>query len=169
MTRTERALRAARQANPSDAAAKQQHEEFLRERLREELKEYQLWSENYPTDMSIKFRIAERMFFLEQFSEAIPIFQQARNDPKYRHDAAIYLGRAFLEAGFTDEAVDTLRAVIGEYQLHGDPKSIEMHYWYGRALEKKGDNASAIKAFSQVAQWDFNYRDVQARVKRLRT
>lgn len=168
MTRTERSLRAAVQAAPTDAAAKQKYADFVRDRWREELKEYQLWSENYPTDMSIKFRVAERLFLLEQYSDAIPIFQQARNDPKYRHDAAIYLGRSFLEAGFLDEAVDTLRAVIGEYQLLGDPKSIDMHYWYGRALEKKNDNAAAIKAYSQVAQWDFNYRDVQARIKRLR-
>lgn len=169
LTRTERTLRAARQAAPNDAAVKAEYEDFVRERYAEELKEYQLWSENYPTDMSIKFRVAERMFALEKYSDAIPIFQQARNDPKYRYDAATYLGRSFLEAGFVDEAVDTLKAVIGEYQLHGDPKSIEMHYWYGRSLEKSGDNAAAIKALSQVAQWDFNYRDVQGRIKRLRS
>jgi tetratricopeptide (TPR) repeat protein len=169
MTRTERSLRAAAQANANDAAARQQYADFVRDRWREELKEYQLWSENYPTDMSIKFRIAERMFMLEQYQDSIPIFQQARNDPKYRYDAATYLGRAFLEAGYTDEAVDTLKALIGEYQLHGDPKSVEMHYWYGRASEKHGDTATALKAFSQVAQWDFNYRDVQARIKRLRS
>lgn len=168
MTRNERALRAARQAAPKDEAVARQYADYVRDRWREELKEYQLWSENYPTDMSVKFKVAERLFLLEQYSDAIPIFQQARNDPKYRHDAAIYLGRAFLEAGFTDESVDTLRAVIGEYQLLGDPKSIDMHYWYGRALEKKGDNLAAIKAFSQVAQWDFNYRDVQSRIKRIR-
>jgi hypothetical protein len=27
---------------------------------------------------------------------------------------------------------------------------------------------AAIKAYSQVAQWDFNYRDVQGRIRRLR-
>ena len=47
------------------------------------------------------------------------------------------LGRAFLEAGFPDEAVDTLQGVIGEYPVKGDERSIEMHYWYARALEEK--------------------------------
>ena len=37
-----------------------------------------------------------------------------------------------------------------------------------RALEAKGDYATAIKQYSQVAQWNFNYRDVQARIKALR-
>jgi hypothetical protein len=43
-----------------------------------------------------------------------------------------------------------------------------MYYWFGRAQEEKKDLAAAIKCYSQVAQWEFNYRDVQARVKRLR-
>src|SRR5690606_4027922 len=89
-------------------------------------------------------------------------------DPKHRHDAAIYLARSFLEAGYADEASDTLKGTIEEYELRGDDKSKDMFYWYGRALEARNVPAEAIKAYSQVAQWDFNYRDVQARIKRLR-
>jgi hypothetical protein len=44
-----------------------------------------------------------------------------------------------------------------------------MYYWYARSLESQNEVQSALKAYSQVAQWDFNYRDVQARIKRLRT
>ena len=112
--------------------------------------------------------MAVRLFQLRRFDEAIPLFQQVRQDPKYRTDAAIALGKAFLEAGFADEAVDTLRDAIEAYQLKGDPKSIDMTYSYGRALEVKGDAATAIKAYSQVAQWSFNYKDVQVRIKNLR-
>jgi hypothetical protein len=43
-----------------------------------------------------------------------------------------------------------------------------MTYVYGRALEIKKEIQSAIKAYSQVAQWNFNYKDVQARIKKLR-
>ena len=77
-------------------------------------------------------------------------------------------GRAFLGAGYVDESVDTFRDLIGAYQLKGDPKSIEMHYFYGRALEQQGDAGGALKAYSQVAQWNFNYADVQQRIKKLR-
>jgi hypothetical protein len=44
-----------------------------------------------------------------------------------------------------------------------------MYYWYARGLELQGDRPTALKAYSQVAQWDFNYRDVQARIKNLRS
>src|SRR6185436_1179249 len=101
----------------------------------------------------------KRMFDLGQFSEAIPVFQNARRDPKFRVEATIALGRSFLEAGFSDEAVDTFKGLIDEYQLKGDDKSIEMTYWYGRSLEEKKDIPTAIKAYSSVAQLNFNYRD----------
>lgn len=168
LVREQRDIDRSLRANPDDESIQQQRRLFIQYRLEEELNEYRLWSENYPTDLSLKSEIAKRLFMLGQFEEAIPMLQQARQDPKGRTEATIYLGRAFYEAGFTDEAIDTLKVMIDEYQLRGDNLSKEMYYWYGRALEKKGDNDASIKALSQVAQWDFNYRDVQTRIKRLR-
>jgi tetratricopeptide (TPR) repeat protein len=169
MNRMERTLRQAVQANLQDADARQQYAQFVQEKNNEELKEYQLWAENYPTDASFRYQVGIRLYQLQKFDEAIPILQHVRQDPKLKIDATIVLGRAFLDAGFADEASETLGAVIAEYIHKGDRKSIDMTYWYGRALEQKGDIAAAIKAFSQVAQWDFNYKDTQTRIKRLRS
>jgi len=113
--------------------------------------------------------VAQRMFLLGQYQEAIPVFQQVRQDPKYRVAGSVLLGRAFLEAGFADEAVETLKVTLDDYPAKGDEKSLDMYYWYGRALEVMNDNAGAIKQYSQVAQINFNYRDVQERIKRLRS
>ena len=166
--RMERTMRQALQADPSDADLKKQYAQFLAEKTQEELAEYTLWAENYPTETAFRFNAAQRLFMLKRFDEAIPIFQNARQDPKYRIEASTLLGRAFMEAGFPDEAVDTLREASEAYQVKGDPKSIEMTYYFARALEAKGDTAAAIKQYSQVAQWNFNYRDVQVRIKSLR-
>lgn len=168
LAREQREVDKALRANPEDESLQQQRRLFIQYRLEEELNEYKLWADHYPTDLSLKSEIAKRMFMLGQFEEAIPMLQQARQDPKGRTDATIYLGRAFLEAGFIDEAIDTLKVLIDEYQIRGDNHSKEMYYWYGRSLESKKDNEAALKAYSQVAQWDFNYRDVQNRIKRLR-
>ena len=124
--------------------------------------------EAYPTDTSKKYQVGVRLFQLGRHSDAIPIFQQSRADPKFRIPSAVALGQSFLEAGFVDEAVDTLKDVLESYEIKNDSKYTEMQYWYGRALEKKGDVQSALKAYSGVAQSNFNYRDVQARIKRLR-
>jgi tetratricopeptide (TPR) repeat protein len=169
LNRKERALRADLQRNPSDEELKTEYKAFIREKAETELSEYQLAAEAYPTDMTYRYHAALRLFQLNRFDEAIPVFQQARQDPKYRGEAAIYLGRSFLESGFVDESIDTLHDAIEAYELKGDAKSKDMHYWYGRALELKGDTATALKSYSQVFQWDANYRDVQPRIKRLRS
>lgn len=169
LARQDRAIRVRLSKNPKDEAILAEYRQFRRDRAEEELREFQLWAESYPTDLTIKFEIARRHFQLERYGEAIPVFQQARQDPKFRTDAGIFLGRAFLEAAFTDEAVDTLRALIEDYQIKGDDKSKDMYYWYARALQEQGDTPAALKAYSQVAQWDFNYLDVQARIKALRS
>jgi tetratricopeptide (TPR) repeat protein len=168
LNRKERALRADLQRNPTDEELKAEYKQFIREKAEQELAEFTLAAENYPTDMSYKFNMAVRLFQLERYTEAIPVFQQARSDPRYRGDAAIALGRSFLESGFTDEAIDTLHDLIENYELKGDAKSKDMYYWYGRALELKGDSQAALKSYSQVFQWDANYRDVQVRIRRLR-
>jgi len=168
LSRMERSLRTDVEQNPKDLEKRKAYAEFRKEKLQEELNEYQLWSENYPTEMSYKYQSAIRLFQLEQYDQAIPILQQARMDPKYKNEAALYLGRAFFEAQFIDEAVDTFKGLIDEYLARGDDRSKAMTYWYARALEARGDLDPAQKAYSQVAQWDFNYRDVQLRIKAIR-
>lgn len=169
LARMERSMREQLQKSPTDPTLRKELLQFQRERAEEELSEFQIWAENYPTDTKIRYDVATRLFALGRFADGIPVFQQVRQDPKYRTEASTILGRSFLEAGFVDEAADTLRGVIEEYVNKGDPKSLEMYYWWARAVEQQGDRAVALKAYSQVAQWSFNYRDVQARIKNLRS
>jgi tetratricopeptide (TPR) repeat protein len=168
LKRMDRSMREEIQKNPNNPELKQRYVEFVKERAETELGELTQWVEAYPTDTRFRFEMAQRLFALGRHDEAIPVFQHVRNDPKFRVDATSFLGRAFLENKFVEEAVETLKASIDEYQLKGDEKSKEMYYWYARALEEQPDIPAALKAYSQVAQWDFNYRDVQSRIKRLR-
>jgi tetratricopeptide repeat protein len=166
LSRLERTMRADMARDPE---MKKEYAQFKRQQLTEELAEWQLILENYPTDNTARYKVAERMFLLGQYQESIPVFQQVRQDPKYRVAGSVLLGRAFLESGFADEAVETLKVTLDDYPAKGDDKSLEMYYWYGRSLEVTNDNAGAIKQYSQVAQINFNYRDVQERIKRLRS
>ena len=168
LRRQDRAERARLRENSKDEALVRQYVQFRREKTEAELKEYQLFADNYPTDMTFRHEVGIRLFELDQPNEAIAILQQSRTDPKLRVDSSTYLGRAFLATGFVDEAVDTLKQTIDEYEIRGDTRSKELYDWHGTALEKKGDLGAALKAFSQLVQWDFNYRDVQSRIKTLR-
>jgi tetratricopeptide (TPR) repeat protein len=169
LKRMDRSMREELQKNANNPELKQRYLEFVRERAETELAELTQWVEAYPTDTNYRFQMGQRLFQLGRHNDAIPVFQHVRNDPKFRVDATSFLGRSFLENQFVEEAVETLKASIEEYQLKGDDKSKEMYYWYARALEQKPDVPAAIKAYSQVAQWDFNFRDVQQRIRKLRT
>jgi tetratricopeptide (TPR) repeat protein len=169
LARQERNLRQAVAQNPGDESIKREYNDFAKERAEQELEIYKEAAENYPTESNLRFELAARMYQLGHYAEAIPLFQNVRSDPKHRINASIALGRSFLDAGYVEESVDTFRDLIEAYELKGDLKSVDMTYWFGRALEQKQDTQAALKAYSQVAQWNFNYRDVQARIKRLRS
>jgi tetratricopeptide (TPR) repeat protein len=168
MRRMERSLRDQLKENPKDEALKRDYDQFKNDQIEFELSEFQIASEAYPTELGLKFEVATRLFVLKRYDEAIPLYQQARSDPKIKIDSSIGLGRSFLEAGFADEAVDTFQTVIDDYQLKDDLRYKEMYYWQGRAFEAQGNRDQAIKRYSQVAQSEFTYRDVQQRIKGLR-
>jgi tetratricopeptide (TPR) repeat protein len=140
----------------------------MRDKLEFELNEYRDWAENYPTDLTFRFEMAKRLFALGRYDEAIPEFQLATNDPKHRAESSIWLGKSFYEAGFYEEAAQILESSINEYVGRNDEKSKLLFYWRGRALEAMNDIEAALKHFSQVAQWQFGYEDVQTRIKKLR-
>jgi len=168
MTRQHRSMLQQLKESPNDEELKKDVRDVFLQRVQFELDEYTLWADNYPTETRYRFEICLRLFELKRFDDAIPILQHVRNDPKFKPLATVVLGRAFLESGFVDEADETLAGLINEYQVRGDEKSLEMYYWRARALEQKNDLDGAIKHLSQVAQWDFQYKDVQKRIKELR-
>jgi tetratricopeptide (TPR) repeat protein len=166
MNRQERIKRAAKESSPE---AKQQHDDFRRKMLDFEMQEFGEWLKAYPTDNSIRFDIGKRQLLLHQYEEAIGSFQQARNDPKYRTEAQILLAQAFFDAEYLDEANETLASLIKDVQNREGARFMDMMYLRGRVLEKMGQTAEAIKHFSQVFQLNSAYRDVAARIKKLRT
>jgi hypothetical protein len=164
----DRVRRADLASAPADPEKQQAWKDWIKSRAEEELAIFQEVSDQYPTESKFRFEIAERMVRLDRFSDAIPLYQQVMADPKLRNQATLKLGQAFLAAEFVDEAIDTLRTLQESYQVRGDDLAKEIYYWYARATEARNDLQTASKSYSQVAQWDFNYRDVQSRIKSIR-
>ncbi len=169
LSRHERSERESMLKDPANPEMKKQWAQFVREKTEEELRIFSERAAAYPTLMEAKYEVGKRLFLLGRFEETIALFQEVRNDPKFRVTASVNLGRSFLEAGFVDEAVETLAGTIADYQIKGDEKSKEMTYWYARSLETMGETQQALKSYSQVFQWDAKYRDVQVRIKALRS
>ena len=49
----------------------------------------------------------------------------------------------------------------------GDDLGKSLYYWLGRSCETAGKAEDAAKAFGQVIQWDYNYKDVRGRLEAL--
>lgn len=168
--RMERSMRAEVAGKKEDKQLLEDYRSFVREKYERELAIYTEAADEYPTDMTLKYEAAVRLIRLGRHDEAIPALQVVRNDPKYKIEGSILLGQAFLNAGFADEAVDTFAHASEDYQIRNDPKSLQIFYWWGRALEAKNpaDVPQALKCYSQVFQWNAMYLDVSQRIKKLR-
>lgn len=163
MRQLNRKARAIRASGDRDAARA-----HLREQLLFEMRVYRDRVKQYPTDMKYRFEYGKRLFHGRNFDEAIPVFQEARNDPRTRAQCSLYLGRCFHEKQYFDQAADVLTEAIDALERQGDELSKEMHYWLGMAYEGAQRFAEARKVYGQILQWDYNYRDVRERMDNLR-
>lgn len=158
MTRTFRQLR---DAGKADAAREQ-----ARKQLDFELHEYAERAKNYPTDLGIKYELGRRQLLAGQYDDAIGSLQEAQRDPKRRVRALNLLGQAFARKEWYREAVDTYRRALE--QEMSEEREKEIRYNLGDSLEKMGDTDAAQGQFSDVAQLDYNYKDVRQRLEKLR-
>lgn len=132
-----------------------------------ELNSYKDRVEHYPTDLRLKFEYGRRLYAAKRYEHAIPVFQEAVRDPKSAVRARFYIGTCFYRKDWHTQAVDVLNQAIASYEIEGDDLSKEMHYILGRAYEKMKQTDNAMKAYSTLIQWDYNYRDVRRRIDRL--
>ncbi len=148
------------------AGDKQAALQSAREQLEFELKEYADRAVNYPTDLSIKFELGKRQLIAKKYDDAIASLQQAQRDPRRHVRAMKLLGEAFAAKQWYREAAETFEKVLGAEMSEENKK--EVQYDLGDVLEKLGDLEKARNMFSEVAQIDFNYRDVRNRLEDLR-
>ena len=169
MRRHARMLLNAHKETPEDNDLKRQAGAKAAELLRFELKAHELWCKQYPTDMRLRYEYGRRLFTAKQYDKGIEVLQHAQNDPKYRVPALNLLGLCFYaKDGFKQEAIDTFKRALDQYELDADETSKELRYNLGRAHEESGQIEEAIAEYSKVAQWDYNYRDVRGRIEKLR-
>jgi len=157
-----RAMREAQKSGDADAVRKARVEQ-----IRFELGVFKDRVERYPTDNRARFELGVRRFHAGQFDEAIPLLQAARNDPKNRAAADMYLGRCFFRKGYHAQAISALQEATKVYEFSDDELAKTMQYWLGRAQEASGDADAAKETYGAVLRLDYNYSDVRARLDAL--
>lgn len=159
LTRQARAL-----AKAGDAEALQAHRA---RQLKYELGVFKERVEKYPTDLRARFDYGVRLFRAGMYDEAIPALQHARNEPKNRASCGLYLGRCFHRKKMHSQAITTFRETMENLEVLDDDVGKELLYRLGVACEEAKQIQAAREAYGQILQFDYNYRDVRARLEGL--
>jgi tetratricopeptide (TPR) repeat protein len=152
----------------ADLAVKESLVPKTRELLAAELEHYRLCMENYPTDLRLKYEYGLRLMRNQRFDDAIPYLQAARKDIKNKINAMNKIGLCFFVKGWFNDAIDILKEAVESYEIKDNDIAKELRYNLARAYEQQGQMEPALELYRRIAQIDFSYKDVKARVHRLR-
>lgn len=137
-----------------------------KQRMAFELEEFRERAANYPTDLTIKYEYACRLFNAGDMDQAITLFQQVQRNPRLAMDAMNLLGQAFMKKEWWDEAIDTYEKTLSD-ELP-ERKAKDLRYHLSECYTQKGRYGEARKQLSMVAQIDLNYKDVRGRLEKVR-
>ncbi len=123
----------------------------------------QLSEEDYDTHFNLGLAYRE----MGLLDEAIGEFQLALKSPVLYLEAVSMIGACYVDKGLYEEAAGWFAKGLQARDL---PPEVEvgLHYELGRALEAGGSTASALSHYAEVLARNPGFRDVVARVERLR-
>jgi len=163
-------LKEAAKKNPDDAEAQEKLRKAQAEYLKLETEEYKQRVQAYPTDLKLKYEYGKRLFQRGEYQEAIKLLQEAQRDPKSRASATDYLGQAFYQLGWNQEAVDTFRSALEAHGDANDDTGLNLRYGLMIALQKIAEDEQdlpaaeeASKLASNIAMQRIDFRDIVER------
>ncbi len=154
--------------SPDDTQLAEQITDTRRKLLEAELNHFHNCVKNYPTDMRFKYEYGQALLRAKRYDDAIPVFQEARNDPRSRIAALNGIGRCFFYKGWYPDAAETFGQALSMLDDKEGPAAKELLYNLARSYEKEGNIEQALQNYRRVVQIDFNYRDAKQRVDTLR-
>ena len=157
--------KATKTGNPTD---RENVAALAQELLKREIEVLSSRVQRYPQDMNRKFELATRFMRLQKWPQAIPLLQQASQDPRLKGKALLQLGLSFMSDNKLPLARGQLERALPDLNAQNDPDSYKLgHYWMGRIAEKLGDRATAETHYGDVLAVDYNYKDTLKRLEDL--
>jgi tetratricopeptide (TPR) repeat protein len=149
-----------------DEAIKAKYVQLKEERTEFIISEFKARAEAHPTELKHRYDLGKALFDANRIDEAIAELQQAKGDARCKTDAGYYLGRCFYTKKNLRLAVKELEAAReGLFDMEGLNKDIT--YLIGRIYEAAKKPEKALEEYEKIAEADYNYRDVTARIDSL--
>jgi tetratricopeptide (TPR) repeat protein len=152
------------QLNPQAPDYAEKSAQLKTERDNYILSEVKQRAERYPSDLGIRFELAELLFKTGRISEAMPELQKASSNPHKRLQAMALLGQCFAGLGMDDMAVTQLQGALREKPVFDDEKK-DMTYALAGVFVKMGKLDEADELYKQIFHVDMNFKDVMAKVQ----
>jgi len=163
-----RKAKAVLEKQPANDNARAVMSDATKRLLSAELEHYRLCMENYPTDLRMRYEYGVRLMRNQKYDQAIPFLQDARKELRSKIPAMNKIGLCFFMKGWFNDAIDSFTRAIDEYEIKDDDIAKDLRYNLARAYEQQGSVEKALDLYRKLAQLDFGYKDVKARVDRLR-
>ena len=157
-------LEAAVEANPDDAVARKELDEFQITLSVSQVQERLARVEENPTDPTLRFSLGEALYHAHDYKEAIKHLQQATRNPHIRNKVLVLLGRTFDKMGMADMAINRFKEADAELKQMDATKK-EVLYELGTIYENQKQQEDAIASFKQIYEVDYGYRDVAEKVE----
>jgi tetratricopeptide (TPR) repeat protein len=124
--------------------------------------------ERYPNDLRMKYELAQLLMKAGKFSAATKHLQQASKDPRIEGPVLLNLGKCFLAEKQNLLAQRQFEKAIEKFTAADQPQEfVECHYFLARLAEAGKDLDSAERHFTEVLTVDYEYKDTQARLKKI--
>lgn len=132
-----------------------------------EVEELQRRLRLHPGDAGLRLSLGKALLRSEDLDGALAEFQKAVGDPRLKREATFHLGVCFQGKGFPDLARKEFENAL-EGSSDGDERSKEILYNLGSIAEAEGDDGAARGFYSRIFGVDIGYRDVSAKMERLK-
>lgn len=153
---------------PAQGSKAQELAQLTSQLDQKELEYFRNCADNYPTDMRFKYEHGRCLIKTKQFDQAIPLFQDSRNDPRLKTASIDKIGLCFLLKGWYEDAIDIFNEALKECHAQDNAIAKDIRYNLARAYEASNQTAKAIEFYRKLAQTDFSYKDVSQRLDKLR-
>lgn len=172
-----RATRAALEkstANPNDAEAQQAYKASREACLDLEGREFAERMTKYPTDCGLKAEVGRIWFELGRFEDAMPCFQQAKDEAKYRVFAAHMLGKCFAAQEWHGEACGDYKEALQVLDIGNAERELDIKYDLMISLMEQArseKNAQAARDAAEVCSYilrkNISFKDIRDRRKQI--
>ena len=141
--------------------------ELERELFQFEAEDYRRRVALRPADPALRLQLGKRLIRVRDWDAALAELQKGLADPRAAREARALLAQCFQGKGYTDLAKkEYLRALEGVDAL--DERAKEVLYNLGAIAEAEGNTAEARGHYSRIFETDVGYRDVAAKMERLK-